>query len=589
MSKGRVSLICCLIIVSSTAITLAVIFGVKHGQCVIGFCSKDGEITENSTRGFHYQNAAVAADNGNCSKVGSDMLENGGNAVDAAIAALLCDSVVNPHSLGPGGGHFMIVYNKEKGKVVAIDAREEAPGNANQTMFTDSKIPDASVKGGLSIGVPGEIDGFWMAHLHFGNLPWKDLFQPAITMAEDGIAVGPALADAIEDKADDITSDPNLREVFTKNGDILREGDIMTRPKYAETLRRIAAGSSDTFYLGRLAYDIVADIQDRGGIITVDDLRNYRAKLKDPLKTTIKEYTMYSMPPPSSGGVLSLILNILEGYNFNATNTSTKEERGLTYHRIIEAFKYAYALRTQLADEDYVDLTALINDLVSDDYADQLRGRIDEQNTHDISYYGADFYYIPEDAGTAHLSVVDQYGNAVSVTSTINLRFGSKVLGSRTGILFNDEMDDFSSPNIVNTFGLPPSEANFIEPGKRPLSSMTPTIIIDQNGDAKFVLGAAGGSKIITACALATLNTLWFGDDIKTAIQRPRLHHQLTPNKVRHEQNFDNEILDILEKTYGHELELLTTSSVITAVLREEDGFYAYSDDRKAGGYPAGF
>ncbi|XP_070572020.1 glutathione hydrolase 1 proenzyme-like isoform X2 [Ptychodera flava] len=590
MSKGRLSLICCIIIVAFTAITLAILFGMKYGECMVGNCSEDVQVDANSSKGFRYAHAAVAADSGICSEVGRDMLQKGGNAIDATVAALLCNSIINPHSHGIGGGHFMMVYLAEKGRAVAIDAREEAPGAATQNMFSDNDDEDAATKGGLSIAVPGELDGFWLAHLHYGKLPWKDLFQPAIKLAEDGVAVGPALAKAIKDKEDVILEESSLREVFAgEDGNILQEGDLMTRPKYAETLRKIAAGSSDTFYLGRLAYDIVADIQDRDGILSVEDLRNYRAKLKEPIKVDFGDYTLYTVPPPSSGPVLAMILNMLEGFNFGPLNVSSTEAAAQTYHRVAETFKFAYARRSELGDEDFMDLKKIVNEMISEEFAINQLQQIDDKQTHDINFYGGSFYS-PEDAGTTHLSVIDEEGNAVSTTSSVNLYFGSKVRGTRTGIIFNDEMDDFSSPNIVNYFGLPPSEANFIQPGKRPLSSMSPVIVVDnKTNKVKLAVGAAGGTKIISATALIALNSLWLQEDIKTAIDKPRIHHQLSPNKLQYEDGFDEDILEELNEKYGHELKEQSGMSVVMAVLRQDDGLYAYSDERKAGGYPAGY
>ncbi|XP_006819367.1 glutathione hydrolase 1 proenzyme-like [Saccoglossus kowalevskii] len=587
MSKGRIGLICCLVVVAATAITLAVLFGVKDSTCMFDSCLENNP--SNSSTGFVFKNAAVAADSGTCSEVGRDILKEGGNAIDAAIATMLCNGVYNTQSHGIGGGHFMVIYIKDKNQVEVIDAREVASGDATQTMYSDNPDPMSSRTGGLAIGVPGEIDGFGLAHLRYGNLPWKDLFQPAIRMAEEGFIVGTALADAIAKSEDAILRQPNLVEIFVKpNGELMKAGDVMTRPKLAETLRRIAAGGSDTFYLSRLSYDIVADIQEAGGIITVEDLLSYRAKTKTPLRIQLGDFTAYTAPPPSGGAVVSLILNILKGYNFDQSDLETTETRIRTYHRIVEAFKFAFARRTQLADEDFVDLTDLISNMTSDKYAEDLRWQIDDSRTQDIGVYGG-MFYSPEDAGTSHLSVIDEMGNAVAVTSSINLYFGSKVRGSRTGIIFNNEMDDFSSPSMINFFGIPPSEANFIEPGKRPLSSMSPMIILDSNDDAKMVVGAAGGTRIITTSSLVTMNALWFGDNLKIAVTKERLHHQLLPDEIKYETTFEQDVLDGLQDLGNTLTETMPVYSVVTSILRDSDLLHAYSDERKAGGYPAGY
>ncbi|XP_077995821.1 glutathione hydrolase 1 proenzyme-like [Glandiceps talaboti] len=546
------------------------------------------EPTTERTDKYFFKDAAVAADNGVCSEVGRDILLDGGNAVDAAIAGLLCNGIINTQSHGIGGGHFMTIYNRQSDKVEVVDSREEAPSEASETMYTDHPRDDASTYGGLSVGVPGEVDGFWKAHTRHGQLPWKDLFQPSINLAENGFTIGPALASAIRSRENAIREMQGLGEIFLhENGTLKQEGEVMYRYKLAQTYREIANGGPEVFYTGRLADDIVADIQDHDGIITKDDMRNYRAKLKEPLKIKFDGYTVYSPPPPSSGAVISLVLNILKGYNFDEESIENNNMKIVTYHRIVEAFKFAYAKRSLLGDQDYVEIEELLRNMTSPEYAESLRMKIDDDRTHNYTYYGPSFY-LKDDAGTSHLCAVDQYGNAVSVTSTINLYFGSKVRGLRTGIIFNNEMDDFSSPNITNSFGVPPSESNFIEPGKRPMSSMAPTIVVDEDGDVQLVVGSAGGTKITTTNSLITARTLWFGDDIKDAVSKPRFHHQLIPHRVDYESGIDEEIMNGL-KGFGHDTNVVSSIAAATGIRRTKDGLEAYSDDRKAGGFPAGF
>ncbi|XP_002734130.2 glutathione hydrolase 1 proenzyme-like [Saccoglossus kowalevskii] len=499
---------------------------------------------------------------------------------------MLCNGIINTQSHGIGGGHFMVIYKRDRDTIEAIDAREEAPLESAEDMYSEN--PEDATLGGKAIGVPGEVDGFWMAHMRHGRLPWKELFTASIKLAEEGFEIGPALGGAISDKEEDIRREQGLREIFlNEDGSLKKTGDVMHRYKLAQTYRKIASGGAEEFYTGRLADDIVADIRDNDGIIVSEDLRNYRAKLKEPLKIILGEYDVYSPRPPASGAVLSLILNILEGYNFNEDSTATESSKILTSHRIVEAFKFAYAKRTMLGDEDYIDIVDLIANMTSDEYAENLRMLIDDDRTHEPDYYGAD-YYTSNDGGTSHLSVVDEDGNAVAVTSTINLYFGSKVRGLRTGIIFNNEMDDFSSPNITNSFGVPPSPANFIEPGKRPLSSMSPTIVIDKHGDVQLVVGASGGTKITTISSLVSARTLWFGEDIETAITGPRFHHQLIPNKVDYEEGIEETTLDgWISK--GHDTDLRSSLAVCSAIRRVTGGLSAFSDERKAGGYPAGY
>ncbi|XP_077996194.1 glutathione hydrolase 1 proenzyme-like [Glandiceps talaboti] len=533
-----------------------------------------------------YDHGAVTADSAQCAEVGNDMLKRNGTAVDAAIATLLCNGVVNPQSMGIGGGHFMVMYHYKSKSVEVIDAREEAPAEATVDMYEGD--PDASFAGGLAIAVPGEIEGYWTEYQRWGRLKWAELFEPSIKLAEEGFPVGESLARAIKQYEDTILNDQQLSDYFAPYGTILEEGDTCTMPALGKTLRRIAEEGGLDYYMGQLAKDIANDIQERGGIITTEDLRGYRAKRKQPLQINVRNLTMYSPSPPSSGAVISFILNILEGYNFTRDDFETEEEAILTYHRITEAFKYAFAYRTELGDEDYVDIEQLVEDMTSDEYAEGIRLLINDSTTYsDVDHYGAVFLTDGSNAGTSHISVVDKFGNAVSVTSTVNTYFGSKVVGERTGIIFNNEMDDFSSPNITNHFGVPPSPANLIEPGKRPLSSMNPVIFLNETQDAVLTIGGAGGTKITTATALSSMNILWFGDNVGEGILRPRIHHQLVPNEVGYEYEFNETILEGLREKNHNTSVYARTASVVQGIHRVQDKIHAYCDDRKDG-VPAG-
>ncbi|KAK3565500.1 hypothetical protein QTP86_010877 [Hemibagrus guttatus] len=452
-----------------------------------------------------YSKAAVASDAGKCSEIGRDMLKRGGSAVDAAIATLLCVGLFNPQSMGIGGGHFFIIYN--------------------------------SSTGGLSIAVPGELRGYELAHRRHGRLPWRELFEPSIQLARDGIRVSRALAESMHENNETIKNDPVLCEVFCdSNKTILRENDTIRFPRLADTYERIAKGGADVFYNGSMAETIVKDIQ-------------------------------------------------AAGYNFSPSSVSTPEKKTLTYHRIIEAFRFAYAMRSRLGDPQYLNITDLIHNMTSDYFAENIRSQITDNTTHPESYYGPE-YFNPETSGTSHLSVLAEDGSAVSVTSTINLYFGSKVMSNSTGIIFNDIMDDFSSPYITNTFGIRPSPNNFIKPGKRPLSSMCPTIISDKHNKVKMVVGGSGGPKITTATALVILNSLFFNYDLKKAVEEPRFHNQL--NYTELEENFEKSLIDGLVQR-NHVISVTGRySAVVQAVMRQDDKICAESDPRK-GGNPAGY
>ncbi|XP_052779497.1 glutathione hydrolase 1 proenzyme-like [Mya arenaria] len=445
--------------------------------------------------------------------------------------------------------------------------------------------------GGLAIGIPGEIKGLYKAWKLGGRLPWKQLLQPAIKLCKEGFKVGNALEAAIRSTSRFFPDFPNLRDLLTNpatNG-IYKKGETMKAPKLAQTLETIAKEGPDAFYNGSLSANIAADIQDAGGIITEEDLANYTLRIEEPLTFRLDSgHVVYSPRPPSGGAVYLFILNILNEFRFSNDSVSTVPKAKRTWHRMVESFKHAYALRTQLGDNqvgtpafrDYVD--ELVRNMTDPTFGAARRERIRDCSTFEADYYQPMFFNI-WDNGTSHLSVLGPNGDAVSITSTINLFFGSKVVGTRTGIVFNNEMDDFSTPGTINSFGVPASEANFIEPWKRPLSSMTPSLVIDRNGDVQLVVGASSGTRIIPATALVTVATLDWGWGIKEAIDYPRVHHQLFPETLQIQTGFPGEVIDGL-RAMGHNITMLDSAfSVVQGILRRGDYITANSDYRKDG------
>ncbi|XP_012526690.1 glutathione hydrolase 1 proenzyme [Monomorium pharaonis] len=566
-----------LLVFGVTTVVLVVTFIVLIVIFTVNSDDKCGPKYISSSDLGRYAKGAVATNGRECSRIGADILSRNGSAVDAAIAALLCEGIASLHSMGLGGGFFMTIWDAKSKTADYLDARETAPLAATEDMFDGNA--HLAMYGGLAVAVPGELMGYWEAYNKYGKLPWAELFEPAIKLCETGALINNYLAAYLVEKEPMIKNESSLAEILI-NPDTNKTwvaGDRIKRPKLAETLKLIAKHGPNIFYNGSITDKLVDEITKFKGIITKQDFQQYRALWRKPVELKMGNLTIYSAPPPGSGAILTFIMNILR-------RLLPVDNENIMWQRIIETFKWAYARRTELGDPDFVEgIDAVLANLTSNDYAEMIKSRIkDDCTSQDPEDYGAVTTTIV-DAGTSHVSVLAPDGSAVSVTSTINQVFGAMIRSRSTGIIFNDEMDDFSSPNITNGFGLPPSPANFIRPGKRPLSSMCPTIVVDRKGNVRLVIGAAGGTKITSGVAIGMLLNLWFGYDIKEAVDARRLHHQLLPMNVQNEKHFCQSTLDYLNKI-GHNVTTFTgIGSAITAVSKENGVITANSDYRRQG------
>lgn len=542
-----------------------------------------------------YRRYAVSTDAAPCAKIGRDLLAKGGHAVDAAIGTLICMGVVLPNSLGLGGGCLITIYDNKTKTATVVDGRETAPDYATDDMFADDPI--SASRGPLSIGVPGELAAYWEAHQRFGRLKWSELFDASIELAETGFETVEHLSSAMKDMNHAKYITPPLAKILTNNitNQYYVEGEIMFQPDLAQTLKRIRDNGVAEFYNGTTGMLFIDDLRKQGGNMTMDNLRNYRAlvtkavefKLGDDLK-------VLTQPVPGSGVVLGIILRIMHelGYYKYLKPKSDFDSASLYYHHLVEAFKFAYAQRAGLEDspDSPERLDALLSKISSDDFIKAIASNITNDKTHPSAYYGG-LEYFKEDHGTAHTSVIDDDGNSVAVTTSVNLYFGSGLVSPSTGIIYNDVMDDFVSPNLTNKFQLPPSKYNHIRPGRRPISSMAPSVFVDGQGNPRLIIGASGGSKITTSIAMVALRNLFFGDDIKTSIDSSRIHHQYLPDSVMFEANFPPEILSSLSDR-GHKLSVITgRSSVVMAIAcdyKDSSKFITANSDYRKGGTVAG-
>jgi gamma-glutamyltranspeptidase/glutathione hydrolase len=527
------------------------------------------------------------------SEVGAEVLRRGGNAVDAAVATHFALAVVNPEAGNIGGGGFLVARMAD-GTTAALDFREAAPLAATRDMYLDEagNVTDRSTEGHTAAGVPGSVAGMWEAHQRFGSLPWSELVEPAVNLAA-GIVVHERLASSLRSYEERLRCYPATAAAFLPGGQVPRVGDRLEQADLAATLQRIADNGRAGFYTGTTAELVAAEMDRGGGLITVEDMRRYEAHWREPVVFDYRGNTVISMPSPSSGGAtMAEMLNILEGYDLREIGYHTPEH----VHLFTEATRRAYSDRNAyLADPDFVPQPT--ERMSSDAYAAERRRNIDLRRATPSDAVEPGLGPVPEGGSartesesTTHYSIIDASGNAVAVTTTINSLYGNLVTVDGAGFLLNNEMDDFTSkPGVPNQFGLVQGAANAIEPGKRMLSAMTPTIVLDSAGAVLLVTGTPGGSTIITTVAQIVSNVIDFGMDVRTATVAPRLHHQHLPDVLRYERGgLTDETVDAL-RAMGHTVEERggyqgDTQSII--VVR--DGVAAGAADPRRGGAAVG-
>ena len=518
-------------------------------------------------------------------KVGEDILNQGGNAYDAAIAISFSLAVVLPRAGNIGGGGFMVIYDSESRDSFAIDYRERAPLLSTKDMYLDENgnvIPSQSTMGYLSSGVPGTVAGMWSVHKKFGSMEWDKLIRPAITLASEGFQVSPYMSDMLVKYNKKLSVFEETKKIFQHQYPDF-ESKIFIQTDLAKTLSIIAENGRDGFYKGVIAKKIADDMSDNGGIISMKDLENYEPKWRKPLISKYRDVKIVTMPPPSSGGVhIIQMLNILENFDLNSFEHNSKE-----YINVLsEVMKYAYADRSEyLGDPDYFDVP--IEELSSEIYAKNIFNKIEVGKAKSSTQIKPGNYLDTESNETTHFSVVDSDGNVVSSTYTLNSSFGSGVVIKGTGILMNNEMDDFSiAPGIPNQYGLLGATANEIVPKKRPLSSMTPTIGF-KDDDFYFTTGSPGGAKIISAVLQSILNMVDFNMDVEQAIIAKRVHHQWQPDLLQIEFNLKEDSKNWLLEA-GYNIKIIQPQTNLQLIMKKDGSYYGYGDFRRPDSYASG-
>ncbi|XP_056099804.1 glutathione hydrolase 5 proenzyme isoform X2 [Rhinichthys klamathensis goyatoka] len=549
-SQSRRCCLCVLALLSSVAIIRICIILATKQRCA-------------------FTNAAVAADSLMCSDVGRDMLVQGGSAVDAAIAALLCTGLVNPQSMGLGGGAIFTIMDKT-GKVKIISSRETVPKNVRADLLNKCSKKLAFETGSHWIGVPGEIRGYERAHQLYGKLPWAKLFEPSIKLAREGFPMPVFLCQFLQmikqtNYSEQLIYDSGLCELFChKNKTFFGPGDILKFPRLAETLETIAKEGADAFYTGKIAKDLIQDVQARNGTLSLEDLSTFKVRESDAWTVQIGDYKMHFPPPPAGGAILSFILKLMHEFGLSPASNHG-DQKTLTLHRFLEAVKFANGQKCNLKDPLFNSNMTYITD---EKFIQSIRALITDRHTHDPSYYN--IAPSVDRFGTTHVSVMAADGTAVSVTSTINHMFGSAVYSPKTGIILNNELADFCG------------RADNIKPGEQPPSSMAPAILQSVSQQKTLVIGGSGGSMITTAMALSIMNHLWFGMNLNESIAA-KIVFVDTNNNLNFEKGYNESLIKAM-KALGHkEKHNSYFFNVVNGISKEGQCISAVSDARKHG------
>jgi len=525
------------------------------------------------------RNGMVATQEALASDIGLQILKDGGNAVDAGVAVGFALAVTLPRAGNIGGGGFMIIYDAKQGKTIALDYREKAPSSASRDMYLDEEgnaVSDLSRYHGLAVGVPGTVAGLLKALEEHGTMSREQVMAPAIALAEDGIEVTAGLSESLTALSERLQKWPSTKKVFFKpDGSNYQPGERLKQPELARSLKRIALQGNDGFYKGETARDIVKAVNEAGGSMSMQDLADYQAIAREPIKGDYRGYEIVSMPPPSSGGIhIVQILNILEGYPLKDYGQNSAQ----TIHLMAEAMQLAYADRAEyLGDADFIDVPA--SGLTSQAYADKLRTLIDPNKATPAATIKANNPLPYESDQTTHFSIVDKDGNAIANTYTLNFSYGTGLVADGTGILLNNEMDDFSAkPGVPNGYGLLGGDANAVEANKRPLSSMSPTLVF-KDSKPYIVTGSPGGSRIITTVTQIISNVIDHDMNIAEATHAPRIHDQWLPDEIRIEKALNIDTVKKLE-SMGHTVSPKSAMGSTQSIMLTPNGVYGSSDPR---------